>query len=138
MVQPHLTYTIRPNSPPGVRLVLDGQELNSARSGLQKEFQWPAAAGTLSGAQGFVGDSIPIGQYDGMWGVFRLFQNADERALGEVSVKWSRVRGLGSATPQPLPQTARIEFVKFPGGFDLFNPKFFEALRCPDSAILAR
>jgi hypothetical protein len=29
-----------------------------------------------------------------------------------------------------------VEFVELPGGFDLFNPKFFEDLQCPKRAVI--
>jgi hypothetical protein len=92
----------------------------------------------MQGAQGYVADGFPIGQYEGMWGVFRLFQNAEPREPGDKLVKWSQTRGLGGATPQKLPVTASVQFVEFPGGLDLFNPKFFEALQCPRVAVTAQ
>jgi hypothetical protein len=30
----------------------------------------------------------------------------------------------------------KIEVLEFPGGVDLFNPKFFEDLKCPGRAVL--
>jgi hypothetical protein len=36
---------------------------------------------------------------------------------------------------QTINPPARVEFVEFPGGVDLFNPKFFETLTCPGRAV---
>ncbi len=41
------------------------------------------------------GLSTGFGRFDGLWGVFRLFQNADERPLGAHMVQWSEIRGRG-------------------------------------------
>jgi hypothetical protein len=68
--------------------------------------------------------------------VFRLFQNADDRPYGSKEVTWTSIRGLGGATPQKLPVSARLQFVSFPGDVDLFNPEFFRRLRCPSQALL--
>ena len=79
---------------------------------------------------------MPFGQYDRLWGVFRFFQNAEPREFGVRQVVWSSLRGPGGATLQKLTVPVRVEFVEFPGGVDLFNPRFFEGLRCPSEALL--
>lgn len=142
MLQPKVKYVLRPV--PGqtitIRLMLDGDELNS-RNPLQKTFYWPAAAGAKAGADGIVeaggGFSTGFGHFDGLWGVFRLFQNADERPNGTRVVQWSEIRGRGVAVPQKLNPPAKVEMVELPGNIDLFNPKFFEALQCPARAAVA-
>jgi type VI secretion system protein ImpL len=138
-VQSRLRYVLR--SPPrqGVafRLIIDGNEPLRSSEVLQKTFYWPAPPGAKQGAEGvFEGSPGGFGRYDGLWGVFRLFQNADERPYGAKPVTWSAIRGLGIAVPQKLDPAPRIEFVEFPGGVDLFNPKFFEALQCPSRAVV--
>ncbi len=98
LIQPRVKFTLRPVPPTRVRLVLDGKELNPA---LQTEFQWPGTG--VQGAEGYVmiGETpVGFGKYSGMWGVFRLFQNAEERALGERTVRWSQIRGAGNADLQ--------------------------------------
>ncbi len=138
--QPRLTYSLRPaagQSQP-IHLVLDGKDMNSAVSKLRTVFEWPAPPGAIAGATAEQGSSDfprPFGQYDGIWGVFRFFQYADKRGLEEKRVQWSEVRGRGGASPQRLSPPAAVDFVDFPGGVDLFNPKFFETLRCPSQAV---
>jgi type VI secretion system protein ImpL len=120
----------------GVHLILDGQEL-LPEEGLRKTFTWP---GTTPGAEGnevFAGGGTAgFGKFDDPWAVFRLFQNADERPLLQREVKWSYSRGRGGAALQPMNPPPKIEVVEFPGGVDLFNPKFFEDLKCPGRAVL--
>jgi type VI secretion system protein ImpL len=141
VMQPKVRYVLRPV--PGqtitIRLTLDGDELNS-RNPLQKTFYWPAAAGAKAGADGTVEAgtfSTGFGHFDGIWGVFKLFQNADERPNGTRVVQWSEIRGRGVAVPQKLNPPAKVELVELPGGVDLFNPRFFEALQCPARAVVA-
>lgn len=139
MMQPRLRYVLRPI--PGqsvtVRLLLDGDELLSSNP-LQKSFFWPAPAGARAGADGTVeagAFTTGFGRFDGIWGVFRLFQNADERPYGTRIVQWSEIRGRGGAVAQKINPPVKVELVEFPGGVDLLNPKFFEALKCPDRAV---
>jgi type VI secretion system protein ImpL len=139
-LQPRFTYILRPirNQSNQVVLVLDGKRISSADA-LQVPFSWPASSGVQPGASGTVvhsdGSTTPFGSYPTAWGVFRLFQNADSRPLGNVAVQWSQIRGMGNAAAQAFNPPAKIEFVDFSAGIDLFNPKFFEPLRqCPQSA----
>ena len=139
MMQPRLRYVLRPS--PGqsvtIRVLLDGEEFTSANP-LQKTFFWPAPAGARAGAEGTIeagAFSSGFGRFDGIWGVFRLFQNADERPYGMRFVQWSEIRGRGGAVAQRLNPPVKVELVEFPGGVDLLNPKFFETLHCPDRAV---
>jgi type VI protein secretion system component VasK len=141
MMQIQLRYVLRPlpRQGPPMRLRLDGKEMNTQTSSLQTDFVWPAPPGQPQGARGELVSaafSTGFGQYDGLWGVFRLFQNADERVFGDRKVQWSEVRGKGGATPQKIDPPAQLEFVQFPGNIDLFNPKFFQELRCPTQAVI--
>jgi len=123
-----------------VRLVLDGAEFDSVRNVLQATFNWPAPPGATPGAFGEMiaqgGFNAPFGRFDGLWGVFHLFQNADDRAIGTKVVTWSESRGRGGSVLQKFNVPAKIEIVEFPGGVDLFNPKFFETLQCPTRAVV--
>ncbi len=139
--QPKLTYVLRPapGQKIGIGLVLDGTEMRP-HVPIQRPFVWPAPPGATPGAVGTVevGDfKTGFGDYQGPWGVFQLFQNADKRELGTRIVQWSEIRGRGGARTQSLDPPAKIEFREFPGGdVDLFNPKFFERLQCPKKAVV--
>jgi type VI secretion system protein ImpL len=133
-----LRYTLRPSGSVPVLLVLDGTKIRSSESSFQKEFHWPAQNGEKQGAEGLVDvqGGAGFGKFDDFWGIFHLFQNADERAPRQTVVTWSENRGKGGAVLQKINPPARVEFVEFPGGVDLFNPKFFEALSCPGKAVI--
>jgi type VI secretion system protein ImpL len=136
-----LKYVLRPVRVQGIaiRVAIDGDEFNSGYP-LQKTFYWPAPAGAKAGADATMefagGASTGFGRFEGIWGIFRLFQNADERSYGTKGVQWSEIRGRGGE-PQKLTPPAKVELVEFPGGVDLFNPKFFETLKCPTRAVVA-
>ena len=67
----------------------------------------------------------------GPWGIFRIMADAEPRPLGARTVEWKYVRG-GTGRQEPIqPAPVRLEIVEFPGGADVFNPKFFEGLQCP-------
>jgi type VI protein secretion system component VasK len=135
-----LHYTLRKvgNQTVGVRFSLDGQELGPDEV-LQKPFRWPAGPGATAGAEGnevVAGvANYGFGKFTDLWGVFRLFQNADPRPLLQKEVKWSYSRGEGGAARQQMNPPPKIEVVDFPGGVDLFNPQFFEELSCPQKAV---
>lgn len=114
--------------------------MNTSNSSLQTEFVWPAQPGQTAGGGGDLilgGQVVGFGQYDGYWGVFRFFQNADERVDHDPIVKWSAIRGKGGAKIQAISPAVQLQFVQFPGGKDLFNPRFFQELRCPTQAVIA-
>ncbi len=134
--QPRLQYVLRPTKQDiGVKLVIDGATMNSKESSIQKTFDWPAQPGVDPGASGVVIGTFEsgFGKHSGLWGVFKLFQKADDRPLGAREVTWSKVQGVGGEV-QPLSPPVKVEFVQFPGGVDLFNPRFFEPLKCPSQA----
>ncbi len=137
---PHVSYALRRVSDkPPILLHLDGVDMNTGSSGLRVEFTWPGASPAQQGAEGNLGDAslrTGFGKYDGLWGVFRLFQYADNRPLGEKAVQWSQIRGPGIATPQSISPPAKLEFVRFPNDVDLFNPRFFDGLKCPTQAVV--
>jgi type VI secretion system protein ImpL len=138
--QPRLQYILRPvpRQDVGIRLEIDGTVMNSKESSIQKTFDWPARAAATPGADAFeLGEPIKVGfgKHGGLWGVFRLFQYADERPLNAPVVVWSYVHG-EHGEAQPLTPPAKVEFVQFPGGVDLFNPRFFAPLKCPGKAIV--
>ena len=138
MIQTKLRYVLRsPKQSIAFRLTIDGNEPLKSTDVLQKTFYWPAATGARPGAEGlFEGSPGGFGRYDGLWGVFHLFQNADDRPYGTKRVQWSEIRGRGIAVPQKLDPAPQVEFVAFPGDVDLFNPKFFESLQCPTRAVV--
>jgi hypothetical protein len=52
--------------------------------------------------------------------------------MKEKIVEWTK-GGVGRL--EPIQPPVRLEIAEFPGGVDVFNPKFFEGLRCPARAV---
>jgi type VI secretion system protein ImpL len=140
--QPQLRYTLRPKLDPAyqnafIELDVDGQSYQWKNS-LQKQFTWPASpGGSGGGAVGRVvtgGVSIPFASRGGPWAVFRLMRDAEPRLLGSKIVEWKNLRG-GDGRLESMSVPVRLEFVEFPGGADVFNPKFFDGLQCTAKAV---
>lgn len=139
--QPNLRYTLRPQGGMDLEktpllLIFDGKRVEFTKeSRIQKEFVWPAPAGAQAGADGRY--NLPggagFGARQGLWGVFHVFGGAEPRQLGVKAVEWRYTRGAGGER-QEINPPVRLEFVEFPGGVDLLNPRFFEGLRCPARA----
>jgi type VI secretion system protein ImpL len=138
--QPRLQYTLRPvpKQDVNIKLEIDGTVMDSRESIVQKAFEWPARPPATAGANGWeIGGPIMtgFGKNSGTWGVFRLFQHADERDLNAREVVWSKQYG-EHGEAQELTPPAKVEFVQFPAGMDVFNPKFFAGLTCPAKAVV--
>lgn len=138
-----LQYTLRPvpgTLPDQISLEFnfDGRAAAYSKgSALQKNFQWPPAAGSSHRAVANIvtgGFTYPFASGIGIWGVFRVFGDAEPRALGEKNVEWKYNRVAGGQ-PAPMNPPVRMQFVDFPGGIDLFNPAFFGGLQCPGRAV---
>lgn len=141
--QPHLAYTLRPRLDASlkdftVEFEVNGQPHEWTRS-LQKQFTWPpppearelgAVARLKTGSV-----SVPFASRGGLWGVFRIMGDAEPRPLASKQLEWKYLRG-GEGRPEPInPAPVRLEIVEFPGGVDVFNPRFFEGLQCPARAV---
>jgi type VI protein secretion system component VasK len=140
--QPQLTYTLRPRLDGSwkdgtLELQIDGRLYNWTSS-LQKQFTWPSPAGSKDlGAVGRVrlnnGASVPFASRGGLWGIFRIMGDAEPRPPSSKIVEWKKLRG-GTGRSEDI-EPVRLEIVEFPGGVDLFNPKFFEGLQCPSKGV---
>jgi type VI secretion system protein ImpL len=139
--QPQLTYVLRPQleglpKDTAVELEIDGQL--SLLTVFQKPFTWPSPPGTKrTGAVARLHSAISVAfaSRPGVWGIFRIFGDAEPRALKSKLVVWKYTTGgVGRLEPiQPAP--VQLEIVQFPGGQDVFNPQYWEALRCPSVAV---
>jgi type VI protein secretion system component VasK len=134
--EPGFTYALRPTAGQTgtIQLKLDGTEMDKV---FQTTFSWPAASGK-SIADGMVftpnGSSHGFGQYPGLWAVFRLFEAAAPREPNAKEVQWNQVRGNGGLL-QSFSPAVKVDIVAFPGGVDVFQPRFFEGLaQCPKKA----
>jgi type VI protein secretion system component VasK len=141
--QAQLTYTLRPQLDPRLKefnleLEIDGQPYQMTV--LRKAFNWPPPPGTKNvGAVARLRSTtnnmvIPVASEGGIWGVFRVFGDAEPRDLNAKAVEWKHTRS-GRGRTESLDPPVNLEIVGFPGGQDVFNSKFWESLRCPSMAV---
>jgi type VI secretion system protein ImpL len=138
-----LTYTLRPKLDASfgnsiLELEVDGRPY-AWTSSLQKQFTWPPPQGTKDlGAKAFIRTgpvAYPFASRAGLWAIFRIMGDAEPRPFPSRLVEWKYGRG-GEGLREPIqPAPVRLEIVNFPGGVDMFNPKFFEGLHCPPKAV---
>jgi type VI protein secretion system component VasK len=137
--QPQLTYTLRPSGPRTSTVELDADGTHHQwTTSLQKQFAWPAALPANQGAVARLHtDSLVVAfaSRPGLWGIFRVMGDAEPRPLASKLVEWKYLRG-GNGRSEPFDPPVRLEIVEFPGGADIFNPIFFEGLRCPVNAVV--
>jgi type VI secretion system protein ImpL len=141
--QPQLTYILRPQLDPSfgsstLELELDGR-LYQWTSSLQKQFTWPAPADAkiLRATARIRSGSVAVGfaSRGGLWGIFRIMGDAEPRALNSKLVEWKNSRGADGLLVPIQPAPVRLDIVEFPGGTDVFNPRFYQGLTCPDRAV---
>lgn len=141
--QPHFFYTLRPKLDPAfgdsiLELEIDGKPYPWTKK-IQKQFTWPpppdqkplgATAWIMTGTVG-----LNIASREGIWGIFRIIGDAEPRALNGRIVEW-KYSGGERGLRQPIhPAPVQMEIVDFPGGIDVFNPQFYQGLKCPTRAV---
>jgi len=141
--QPLLTYSLRPKLDPAfaststtVELEVDGQT-QQFTSVFQKQFTWPAAPGAKSGAIARIKTGnvvVAFLSHPGIWGVFRMMDDAEPRTPGSSIIEWKYSRA-DSQRDLLQPAPVHMEFPDFPGGLDVFHRDFFEGIRCPAAAV---
>ena len=139
--QPQFSYVLRPRSDSTakgsiVELDVDGQS-HSWDTSLQTQFTWPAPSGKTQGAKGRIRTGplvFPFASRPGVWGIFKMIDDAEPRPLSGKLLEWKSARG-SNGSPEPIEPPVRLDIVEFPGGVDVFNKKFFDGLRCPAIAV---
>lgn len=130
-----MSYELRPieDQKPKLRLQIDGTAMDASRSSLRVTFHWPGTSDSGAMASDFVdGNMHDFAKHTGLWGIFRLFQQAESRDLNAPTVTWKYIQ---IATGQLQMDPVKVDIVKFPSGIDVFNPRFFAGLRaCPSSS----
>jgi hypothetical protein len=107
---------------------------------LQHDFHWPPSpdakkVGAVARLRSASNVGLAFASRGGLWGIFRIFGDADARKMNAKLVEWKNTSG-GAGRPEPItPAPVQLEIVVFPGGQDIFNPKFWEGLRCPSAAV---
>jgi type VI protein secretion system component VasK len=140
--QPQMTYSLRSKLEPAftatstVELDVDGQ-VQQFTNTFQKLFSWPAASGQKQGvvAQIRTGTfASAFLSHPGVWGVFRMMDDAEPRTSGTSVIEWRYSTANGLRDPiQPAP--VRLEFSDFPSGLDVFHRDFFDGIQCPPAAV---
>jgi type VI secretion system protein ImpL len=138
-----LAYTLRPKLDSRwngftLELEIDGRS-HQWTTGMQHQFNWPPPAGTknpgaVARLRGATNLLIPVASQGGSWGIFRVFGDAELRDLNAKLVEWKYTRS-GLGRKEPIDPPVNLEIVLFPGGQDVFNPKFWDGLRCPSVAV---
>ena len=140
----YFTYTLRPQLDSRwkefahLELEIDGRPYQWTGS-IQHPFNWPPPPGTKNpGAVARLRTStngvVPVASEGGTWGIFRVFGDAEPRDVGAKVVEWKYTRS-GLGRKEPIEPPVNLEIVAGPGEADVFNPKFWEGLRCPSAAV---
>jgi type VI protein secretion system component VasK len=141
--RPQLSYTLRPRLDSRwagftLEMEIDGQPHQWVTS-VQHQFSWPPPPGTKNAGavvrlRTSTNGLIPVASQGGVWGILRAFGDAEPREPNARLVEWKYTRS-GLGRKEPIDPPVNLEIVNFPGGQDVFNPKFWEGLRCPALAV---
>jgi type VI secretion system protein ImpL len=143
--QPQLSFEFRPTLDKSfqdmvLELEIDGQARPFTGT-LRKVFSWPGPAGVKDpGAvarvkRGDTGLAFAFASRGGVWGIFRILNDAEPREYGSAKVVWKSTTGAGGRAEAIKPAPVQMEIVSFPGGVDVFNPRFWNDLQCPKAAV---
>ena len=142
--QPQLSFEFRPTLDKSfqdmvLELEIDGQA-RPFNGTLRKVFTWPGVPGAKdSGVRArlkFRGDvGLAFASRAGVWGIFRILNDAEHREYGSKQVVWQSTTGPGGRLEPITPAPVQMEIVSFPGGVDVFNTAFWNDFRCPAVAI---
>jgi type VI secretion system protein ImpL len=139
---PSMVYNLRADGkslgPYTLTLAFDGKEQSYSESNvMQKLFLWPAPAGHTSGGKAWIQkvgtQRIYVGSAAGVWGVFKVFRDADPREVGDRTVQWSSYTVPGGGK-EKFEQPIRIDVIDRPVA-QLLHPAFFHSFRCPSAAV---
>ena len=139
--QPQFYYTLLPKLDSSFKeftleLEIDGKPYQWTVP-LQHQFRWPPPPGSVAVARLRTASNVGIGiaSRPGTWGLFRIMGDAEPRELNGKLVEW-KYTSSGAGLKVPISAGAvKLEIVGFPHGQDVFNPRFWEGLRCPSIAV---
>lgn len=140
--QPRLNFALRPNLIPEFGESRFELEINGTSylwtDALQKPFTWPFAPNAAnSGAVARIKATVTYAfdSHRGPWGLFRIFADAEPRPLLGKTVEWKYSLLTDGSKDPILPGPVKIDIAQFPGGADVFNPRFYDGLQCPVRAV---
>jgi type VI secretion system protein ImpL len=133
---PHMTYALRQPVNKGishVNLAVDGRTL-SGSGGNSQNFVWPGESSqgvnrtvTLNNT----GGGLPPQLYPGLWGVFKMFRNAQWTASG---AEWRLELG-GDPIRQPDGSPVILRYEVEGAAAQLFHTEFFKGLHCTPTVV---
>jgi type VI secretion system protein ImpL len=112
---------------------VDGDEFSTGA----KQYSWPGQNPgiDLRVLQSGNINSSTFAKYEGVWGLFRWMQSAENRAAGSASFGFVNQRATRGSQPQPILDNGtpiKIQVVEFPNKVDtVFDKDFFTGLECP-------
>jgi type VI secretion system protein ImpL len=141
--QMQFNYTLRPRLDIRLKeftleLEIDGRPHQWTNS-VQHQFNWPPPpatknAGAVARLRTTANVGIPFASRGGIWGIFRILGDAEPRELNAHVVEW-RYTSSGVGRRELIdPAPVQLEIVE-PRGQDVFNPRFWDGLRCPSRAV---
>jgi type VI secretion system protein ImpL len=141
--QPQLVYAFRPKLDPSLKDTILDLEIDGTphpwTNVIQKQFTWPASveaqnAGAIARLRnGNIG--VAFASEGGVWGIFKILRDAEPRELNAKVVEWKYTSGGVGRRELITPAPVQLEIVGFPGGVDVFNPKFWSGFGCPNVAV---
>ncbi len=128
---PKLTFALQPafsTDLQSVRLTIDGQSADFASNSPAHQFTWPGAGGVRLTAKS--GSDFVYPNYDGLWGIFEFFSDADKPV---PSPEWMLKSGkrdkpvTSPVTNQPIVVQFQVDML---GGPPVFQKGYFAQLAC--------
>jgi type VI secretion system protein ImpL len=114
---------------------LDGDEFSSTAA---KQYSWPGQQLGVDLRVVLNGTPVPFVKYDGLWGVFRWMQSAENRPPGSAIFGFKYQRASRGSQPQTIlvdGTPIRIQVDEFPSKIDTaFDRDFFTGIECPPHA----
>jgi type VI secretion system protein ImpL len=141
--QPRLSFSLRPNLSnafAGSNFELEvGKTQYLWTDAFQKIVTWPppGSDGEATSATARIRGtfSYAFAKYEGIWGLFRVFADAEPRKEGSKLVEWKYSR-VGRSRDKIDPDPVRVEVFNFSGGWDVFIPGVFSGIQCPARAVM--
>jgi type VI secretion system protein ImpL len=131
---PHLMYSLKPapSDIQSVTLSIDGVTLTSnGGNGAAKQFTWPGNQSGVLATRKSDGQDVQWSIYQGLWGVFKFFAQADKPAGpgSNSTLEWLMRTGTQISIVNGKPQTIRFD-LDMGGAPPVFQKGYFSSWSC--------
>jgi type VI secretion system protein ImpL len=131
---PHLMYSLKPapSDIQSVTLTIDGVTLTSnGGNGAAKQFTWPGNQSGVLATRKSDGQDVQWSIYQGLWGVFKFFAQADKPAGpgSNSTLEWLMRTGTQISIVNGKPQTIRFD-LDMGGTPPVFQKGYFSSWSC--------